>query len=167
LAPRDAWMRYRLAEYYGGRGEAQQGPSIMEQGVRNAPDAPEMRYAQALYLSHLEDYAAACAAIEGIEAARRTEAMNVLHDRMQVALARTDARRLKAAGDLAGARTALLAVEPLAAHSIDLAEQLAYSWIDLGSAEHGTGLIQPYLGGTGANDPAVLLRWAQVVNSAD
>jgi len=167
LAPRDAWMRYRLAEYYRGRGESEHGRSLMEQGVGSAPDVPEMRYAQALYLSHLEDYAAACAAIEGIEAARRTEAMNALHDRMQVALARASARRLKAAGDLAGARAALLAVEPLATHGIDLAEQLAYSWIDLGSAEHGIGLIQPYLGGAGAKDPAVLLRWARVLNSAD
>src|ERR1700730_7106133 len=167
LAPRDAWMRYRLAQYYRGRGEPEHGRSLMEQGVRSDPDVPEMRYAQALYLSHLEDYAAAGAAIEGIEAARRTEAMNALHDRMQVALARANARRLKAAGDLVGARAALLAVEPLAAHSIDLAEQLAYSWIDLGSAEHGIGLIQAYLGGAGANDPAVLLRWARVLNSAD
>ena len=167
LAPRDAWMRYRLAEYYRGRGESEHGRSLMEQGVGSAPDVPEMRYAQALYLSHLEDYAAACAAIEGIEAARRTEAMNALHDRMQVALARASVRRLKAAGDLAGARAALLAVEPLATHGIDLAEQLAYSWIDLGSAEHGIGLIQPYLGGAGAKDPAVLLRWARVLNSAD
>jgi len=167
LAPRDAWMRYRLAEYYRGRGEPEHGRSLMEQGVRSAPDVPEMRYAQALYLSHLQDYAAACAAIEGIEAVRRTEAMNALHDRMQVALARANARRLKAAGDLVGAREALLAVEPLAAHSIDLAEQLAYSWIDLGSAEHGIGLIQPYVGGAGANDSAVLLRWARVLNSAD
>jgi cellulose synthase operon protein C len=165
--PRDVWMRYRLAEYYRGRGEPEHGRSLMELGVRSAPDVPEMRYAQALYLSHLEDYAAACAALEGIEAARRTEATNGLHDRMQVALARASARRLKAAGDLAGARAALLAVEPLAAHSVDLAEQLAYSWIDLGSAEHGIGLIQPYLGGSGANDPAVLLRWARVLNSAD
>src|SRR3984893_14774316 len=167
LAPRDAWMRYRLAQYYRGRGEPEHGRSLMEQGVRSAPDVPEMRYAQALYLSHLEDYAAAGAAIEGIEAARRTEAMNALHDRMQVALARANARRLKAAGDLVGARAALLAVEPLAAHSIDLAEQLAYSWIDLGSAEHGIGLIQHYLGGEGAKDPAVLLRWARVLNGAD
>src|SRR5882762_2590412 len=164
LAPRDAWMRYRLAEYYRGRGESEHGRSLMEQGVGSAPDVPEMRYAQALYLSHLEDYAAAC---EGIEAARRTEAMKGLHDRMQVALARASARRLKAAGDLAGARAALLAVEPLATHGIDLAEQLAYSWIDLGSSEHGIGLIQPYLGGAGAKDPAVLLRWARVLNSAD
>src|SRR3981189_1925812 len=80
---------------------------------------------------------------------------------------RPGTRRSKAAGDLAGPRAALLAVEPLAAHSIDLAEQLAYSWIDLGSAEHGIGLIQPYLGGAGAKDPAVLLRWARVLNSAD
>src|SRR6202171_3005713 len=167
LAPRDAWMRYRLAEYYRGRGEPEHGRSLMEQGVRSAPDVPEMRYAQALYLSHLQDYAAACAAIEGIEAVRRTEAMNTLHDRMQVALARANARRLKAAGDLVRARDARLAVEPLAAHSIDLAEQLAYSWIDLGSAEHGIDLIQPYVGGAGANDSAVLLRWARVLNSAD
>src|SRR4029077_6821183 len=77
------------------------------------------------------------------------------------------ARRLQAAGDLGGARAALLAVEPLAAHGIDLAEELAYSWINLGSAEHGIALLQPFVSGAGANDPAVLLRWARVLNSAD
>jgi cellulose synthase operon protein C len=167
LAPRDAWVRYRLAQYYRSEGAAQRGRSLMSEGVTGAPDLPEMRYAQGLYLAQVEDYEAAYRAIDAVDAARRTPAMNALHDRMGVVLARDSAKRLKNAGDMEGARAALLAVDPLATHGVELAEQLAYSWIDLGSAEHGIGLVQPYLGGAGADDPTVLLRWAKVLNSAD
>ncbi len=167
LAPRDAWLRYRLAEYYRGQGAAEHGRTLMSEGVRSAPDAPEMRYAQALYLSHLEDYAAAYAAIDGVDPARRTDEMSSFHDRMRVALARAAATRLKNAGDVAGARAALLEAEPVASHGIDRAAQLAYSWIELGFPEHGIGLVQPYVSGAGANDRAVLLTWARVLNSAD
>lgn len=167
LAPGDVWMRYRLAEDYRERGEPQRGRDLMSEGVKGTPAETDMRYAQALYLSHLEDYAAAHAAIDAIDPARRTPAMSALHDRMRVALARAEARRLKNANDTAGARAALLDVEPLASHSIDLAEQLAYSWIDLGSSEHGIGLIQPYLDGGAADDPTVLLRFGRVLNSAE
>jgi predicted Zn-dependent protease len=168
LAPRDAWMRYRLAEYYRDEGDADNGRRLMSEGVQSAPELPDMRYAQALYLSHLEEYAAARVAIEGIDAAQRTAEMIVLDDRMRVALARADAARLKNASDLDGARAALLDAEPLAAQGIDRAAELAYSWIDLGLPEHGIGLVQPYLsGGAGANDPAALLTWARVLNSAD
>ncbi len=166
LAPRDPWMRYRLAELYRDRGEAQRGRSLMSDGVARAPDLPEMRYAQALYLSHLEDYAAALAAIDGVDAPRRTAGMNALHDRMQVALARMSARRLAQAGDPAGARAALLEAEPVAARSFDRAVELAHSWIDLGDAAHGIGLVEPYLQGAGGRDAHILLGWAEVLSSA-
>jgi cellulose synthase operon protein C len=167
LAPRDPWIRYRLAELYRDRGEAQRGRSLMSDGVARAPDLPDMRYAQALYLSHLEDYAAALAAIAGVDASRRTEGMTALHDRMQVTLARDSARRLAQAGDPAGARTALLDAEPVAARSFDRAVELAHSWIDLGDAAHGIGLVEPYLQGAGGHDAHVLLGWAEVLSSAE
>jgi cellulose synthase operon protein C len=167
LAPRDVWMRYRLAEYYRGKGAAESGRALMSEGVQTAPDVPEMRYAQALYLSHLEDYAAAYTAIDGVDPTRRSEEMRSLHDRMRVALARANARRLKNAGDLAGARAALLDAEPVASHGIDRAAQLAYAWIELGFPDHGIGLVEPYVSGAGTRDPAVLLTWARVLNSAD
>jgi cellulose synthase operon protein C len=167
LTPRDPWLRYRLAEDYRLKGEAERGRALMGEGVHSAPEMPDMRYAQALYLSHLDDDAAAYAAIDVIPATSRSAGMNDLRDRMRVQLARAEARRLKQAGDLAGARAALLDVEPLASHSFDRAAELAYSWIQLDSPAHGIGLVQPYVEGSGASDPHVLLGWAGVLNSAE
>ncbi len=167
LAPRDPWLRYALAEDCRKRGDAQGGRDLMSEGVGSAPGESEMRYAQALYLSHVEDYAAAYAAVDAVGPAQRTDSMNELHDRMRVALARAEARRLKAAGDWQGARAALLGADPVAAHSFDRAAELAYSWIDLGDTAHGLGLVQPYVSGAGASNPQLLLGWAQVLNSAE
>ncbi len=158
LAPRDAWMRFRLAGYFRDRGDTARGAALMSEGVKNVPDLPEMRYAQALYLSQTGDYAAALAAVDGVDAAHRTEGMSALRDRMRVVLARAEARRLQAAGDLAGARAALEAADPVAARSFDRAVELAYSWIELGERGHALALVQPYLAGPGADDPRIL--WA-------
>jgi len=167
LAPRDAWMRLRLAGYFRDLGDAARGSVLMNEGVKNAPDLPEMRYAQALYLSQTGEYAAALEAVDGVDAAHRTEGMNALHDRMQLVLARAAAQRLQAAGDLAGARAALQALDPVAARSFERAVELAYSWIELGEREHGLALVLPYLSGPGASDPETLLGWARVLSSAD
>ena len=167
LAPRDVWMRYRLAEDYRTKREIEQGRSLMSEGMKIEPGVPEMRYAAALYLSHIDDYEAAYAAIDGVDARRRNEEMNALRNRMWVALARANAGRLKDAGDMDGARAALLEAEPAASHGIDRAAELAYSWIALGSPDHGLSLVKPYIDGPGAIDSKKLLTWAQVLNSAD
>jgi predicted Zn-dependent protease len=166
LAPRDPWMRYALAGDYRERGDPARGRELLSEGVRMAPELPDMRYAQALYLSQIEEYDGALAAIEGVDAAQRSAAMNALRDRMRVVLARAEARRLAAAGDLSGARAALLGVESCASGSLDRARELAYSWIGLGDREHGLRLLEPYLAGSAADDPQVLLGWADVLNSA-
>jgi cellulose synthase operon protein C len=167
LSPRDPWMRYRLAGLYQSHGAGEQGIALMREGARLAPEDPLMRYAQGLYLSSLDDYVGALGALDAIEPAVRTDSMNALHDRLSVALARARARALNAAGDRDGARAALLAVEALAARDLDRARELAYAWIESGDPEHGIGLIEPYRNGADADSTAVLLTWAQILNSAE
>jgi predicted Zn-dependent protease len=167
LSPREPWTRYHLAELYRGQGNADGGRDLMDEGARLAPQAPDMRYAQALYLSHLEDYAAAFAAVDAIDLAERTDGMNSLHDRMTVALARQRAKKMQLAGDTAGARSTLLEAEPVASRNFERATELAYSWIALHESEHGTALVQPYVDGSATNNAHVMLAWAQVLNSAE
>jgi predicted Zn-dependent protease len=167
LSPRDPWTRYRLAEIYSARHEPDQGRRVMSEGAQNTPGDRDMRYAQALYLSSIEDTEAALAALEAIDPARRDAEVAALHDRLRVALARSEARRRKSAGDLGGARNALLRVEPIATHSIDRAAELAYSWVELGDAAHGIALMQPYLSVSPGPDAKTLLLYARVLNSAD
>jgi len=77
------WMRYRLAEYYRGRGESENGSSIMEHGVGSAHDSAEMRIARPVSVAHGGLCWALEQAIEGIERPGDTEAMTH-HDRLQV-----------------------------------------------------------------------------------
>jgi predicted Zn-dependent protease len=167
LSPQDPWMRYRLAGIYQSQHQPERGTTLFAEGVRQSPQDPQMRYAQALYLSSLELYAAALETLDAISLDSRTEAMNELHDRLTVALARERARELYAAGDRDAARAALLAAEPLASHDIDRARELAYTWIEIGDPAHGIALLEPYLHGPLGDSSAVLLTWAQILNSAD
>jgi predicted Zn-dependent protease len=167
LAPRDPWLRYRLANLDSTMKNFERGREVMNEGARLAGDDPDMRYAQALYLSSLGDYAAALDALEHIDAKHRSAEANTLRDRVRVTLACDTARGLKRAGDLPGARAALEAVEPLAAGDLNRAAELAYAWIAIGFAEHGVELVRPYLSGAGATQATVLLTWAQVLNSAE
>lgn len=166
LAPRDAWLRYRLAGLYPGPA-SERAVELMREGVMLAPDDPQMRYAQALYLSSLENYAAAYAAVDSIDVAQRTDNMSSLHDRLRVALARMRARELSRGADQQAARTTLLQVEPLAATSLDRARELAWSWIEIGDPAHGLKLLDPYRSGADGTKPEVLLTWAQLLNSAE
>jgi predicted Zn-dependent protease len=167
LQPRDPWLRYRLANLESRLKNVERGRAVMNEGARLAPGDPDMRYAQALYLSSLGDNAGALEALEHIDARHRSADMNTLHDRVLVTLACDTARNLKRAGDVSGARAALEAVEPLAVGDLSRAAELAYAWISVGPAEHGVELVRPYLNGMAAADPRVLLTWAQVLNSAE
>src|SRR5258708_7673202 len=167
LAPRDPWMRYRLAGFYRARQALERGRTVMSEGVQLSPDDGQMRYAQALYLSSLDDYLAAFAAVDGIEQGQRTAGMTALRDRLQVAIARDSARRLKNSGDSDAARAALREVEPLAAHDIHRARELAYAWIELGDAEHGISLLDASRAGAGAGDTAVRLEVARLQRALD
>ncbi len=164
LAPLDPWSRFRLANLLRTRRDFVRGREIMDDGAKLAPDNPEMRYAQALYLTDVEDYAAALAAVESIAAGSRTANLENLHDRIRVAIARDTARRLKQAGDMQGARAALLDLDAIARRSFERAVEIAYAWVDNGSAEHGIELLEPHC--EASRDVAVLMSCARVLDSA-
>ncbi len=166
LAPRDPWRRFRLATLETSRGASEEGRRIMSEGALLAPDDAQMHYAEALYLENLADYAGALQALDALGPGERSADVSALHDRLRVALARDRARRLMRAGDLAGARAALLEAEPLAAGQLDLAVQLAYAWIEIGSPDHGVALVEPFFRAGGATDIKSLLTWAQILDSA-
>lgn len=167
LRQRDAWLRYRLAMLYSTRKEPERGRAVMSEGARLAGDDRDMRYAQGLYLANLGDDAAALEALDHIDAAHRGPDIDALRDRVRVNLACDTALARARAGDVPGAGAALLAVEALAVGDLNRAAQLAYTWIKIGSAEHGVSLVRPYVRGAGAAQPTVLLTWAQVLNSAE
>jgi predicted Zn-dependent protease len=166
LAPRDAWLRYRLANLASTLKDFARGRAVMSEGARLAGDDRDMRYAQALYLASLGDYAASLEALEHVDARHRSREIDALRDRLRVTLACDTARSLKRSGDLPGARAALEAVEPLAG-DLTRAAELAYAWISLGFAEHGVGLVRPYVETEGAANPVALLTWARVLDSAE
>ena len=166
LSPSYPWSRYRLAELYSKHGDAERGRALFREGVLAAAHNPDMNYAQALYLSSIEDYAGALAALESIAQGERSQGMRDLYDRVSVAEARRQARAAYLAGDLEEARAKLLGVESLAHTNLDRARELAFSWIELGDVEHGLGLLEPYV----QREPVAteaLLSWAQVLNSAE
>jgi predicted Zn-dependent protease len=166
LAPRDPWMRFRLANLYTARRASDRGRAVMSDGAVLEPNDPVMAYAQALYLMNLDDFARAIDVIDRIEFDKRSADMHDLDDRARVGLARESARRLKRSNDTDGARAALLAVEPIAHRRFDLATDLAYSWIEIGFADHGIALLEPYTRAAGSADLHVQLTWARVLASA-
>lgn len=87
LSPRDAWLRYRLAQRYAAHGERERGRDLMNEGAQLAPTDAEMRYAQALFLESIDDREAALAALQTIAPNSHSAAMTALQQRLERAQA--------------------------------------------------------------------------------
>lgn len=82
LAPQSGWLRYDLASLDFRGGDAEQGTSRFDTAMPNT----EIRYAQALFLSRLEDYAGALAALAPIPAREITPAIAAFQSKTQTRL---------------------------------------------------------------------------------
>lgn len=109
LDPDDPWLAHALARQYAAQGQPQRGAALLAGLAARQPQAAATRYAQALFLGGQELHAEALAALDAIPAAQRSAAMRAEHGRLQVALLVQRARAQAGAGDVAGARAALLA----------------------------------------------------------
>jgi cellulose synthase operon protein C len=165
LAPAEPWSRYRLAGLYARQGDPERGRAVLSEGVQRAAGDEAMRYVQSLYLASLDDYEGALAAIASIPWEDQDEGMIQLQARLRMELARTNARRLKAAGALSSARAALLDVEPVAQLGLEWARQLAFAWIELGDSQRAIALTNQYAHSAPTTDRA-LLTHAEVLDRA-
>ena len=164
-APAYPWTRFRLAGLLANKGDRNRARTLMSEGAQLAPRNPEMRYAQALLLSSIDDAEAAFTALDSVPAGERTEPMQVLARRLQIDRARSEARRLFAAGDSAGAARSLRNVQSLASNELDLARQLADAWMDIDQSSVGLALFEPIATLSADND--VQLTWARLLNRAN
>lgn len=137
LQPTDPWMRHRLATLLARHDRREQGRQVMDQGAELAPDNPQMRFAQALYLESVDEPSQAFAAIDSVPAENRDADMNAVRDRAQLSII----SNLIEAGDTVQARAQLAAVRARA-NPDDVGVQLniAYREWSLGN-RHAAGEI--------------------------
>jgi hypothetical protein len=90
LSPDEVWLRYQLAKRYAQVGEQARGQALMADGATRLGNSVELRYAQALYLSGVDQLQAALTAIEAIPASQRTATMTALHTQLTQSLQRRE-----------------------------------------------------------------------------
>ncbi|QGY27496.1 cellulose synthase complex outer membrane protein BcsC [Pantoea cypripedii] len=111
MMPDDIWLSYRLAGALRNSGEAAQGREVIDNMVRQHPQDPSARYAQALWLSSGDEDDAALAALNRLPQARWDDNMRELAERLNQQKVMARARALRDAGNEAAA-IALLQQQP-------------------------------------------------------
>ncbi|MBL0038524.1 MAG: tetratricopeptide repeat protein [Nitrosomonadales bacterium] len=115
LAPRDAWIRYDLANLYGNLGLQTLSRRVMAEGVALTPNDPSMNYAYALVLTAQEREIEALQRLARIPLSTRSSAMNELETRTWIKLRIRQATKLQAGGRRDEAIRMLLLAEQRAA----------------------------------------------------
>lgn len=143
LAPDDAWIRYDLARLYRQLGLAPRGRELMEQGAARAPQDADPRYAQALYLSLLEEPRAALLALEAVPAERRSAKMRAMADELLLGALLQDAGAQHAAGGRAAeAERTLQQAQALAGDDPVRLNAVAGLWLRFGQSERAYALLE-------------------------
>lgn len=166
LQPNDPWLRYSLARLYAQLGLPRQGRDLMAEGLQRQPREPDMRYAQALYLSSIEARADALAALQGVPAAQRSAGLQRLESRLRIGQARANAQLALAKGDREGARRELSAVEPLAGNDPGLLGEIASGWLALGDRERALAPLRLRAAPEQKPSAPTLLSWADLLDQA-
>lgn len=163
LAPRDPWIRHRLARLYLRLGLPKVGLSVVDDGVALMPSDPDMAYARALIRSAAGDDAGALADVGRIAAADRSEGMNALVRRAVIGQMLAQALEPgwgdRSAGLLAEA-------ERRAGDDPGLVQSVAQAWARRGQPEQGLAVMDRLLMRVDEPDPALLLVHAEWMNRA-
>ncbi len=128
LAPQSGWLRYDLAALDLRGGDAERGKSRFDTATPNA----EILYAQALFLSRLEDYAGALAALAQIRAGEITPAITAFQGKTQTRLGIQAALKTYRGGKPEAALTHLSAT-CAALDDVDLAWRCVDAYADMGA----------------------------------
>nr|WP_224015571.1 cellulose synthase subunit BcsC-related outer membrane protein [Paraburkholderia tropica] len=170
LTPDDAWTRFTLARQYRDLNLPALGRQVMEDGLK-ASQAPDMRYATALYLNSVDDLDGAAAQLDAVPAAERSDGMRTLMGNLAAQKKLAQARQLIAQGKDDEARALLdaAAADANAANDPQMLASVGREWIALGEPDKGLKLVQDWLaahpGDDGANGARV--RYGELLGAAN
>lgn len=111
LQGQDPWLRHDLAQLYLRDGLPDLAKSVMDEGLQQAPNEPQMRYAAALIAQSSDRDADAVALLEGIPVAERTDTQRALASTARFELAMRDYRGALARGDRDAVQQALASAD--------------------------------------------------------
>ncbi|WP_169577427.1 cellulose biosynthesis protein BcsC [Sinimarinibacterium sp. CAU 1509] len=151
LNPGDAWLRYDLARLYRRLGLAERGRSLMNDGVIAAANKADARYAQALYLSLLDDHQAALDALQAIPPAQRSDSMNRMLGELQIPALLDQAVELRDAQHQDQADQVLMRAQTLARRNPQQLLVVARAWVAAGQRQRAYALLSG-ASGVGAKD---------------
>ena len=170
LTPDDAWTRFTLARQYRDLGLPALGRQVMEDGLK-VSQAPDMRYATALYLNSVDDIDAAAAQLDAVPVAERSQGMRELMGNLAAQKKIAQARQLIAQGKEDEARALLdsAAADANAANDPQMLATVGREWIAIGEPDHGLKLVQDWLAAH-PDDPAAngaRVRYGELLAAAN
>ncbi|WP_241024319.1 cellulose synthase subunit BcsC-related outer membrane protein [Paraburkholderia sp. Ac-20340] len=170
LTPDDAWTRFTLARQYRDLGLPALGRQVMEDGLK-VSQAPDMRYASALYLNSVDDMDGAAAQLDAIPVAQRSDGMRELMGNLKAQKQLAQARQLIAQGKEDEARALLdsAAASATAANDPQMLATVGREWIAIGETDKGLKLVQDWLAAHPV-DPAansVRVRYGELLGAAN
>jgi len=161
LAPRDAWLRHRLARAYLQLGQPREALVVMDEGIAVGGDQVDMRYARALIRSAAGDDAGALADLEYISPEQRSDSMRAL---LRTATVYSTVARAEASG--ADAAALLARAEREAGDDADLLYAVANAWFRRGEPARGVAVFDRFAERSKAQEPAVRLEHAALLGRA-
>ncbi|WP_245641710.1 cellulose synthase subunit BcsC-related outer membrane protein [Paraburkholderia bannensis] len=170
LTPDDAWTRFTLARQYRDLGLPALGRQVMEDGLK-VSQAPDMRYATALYLNSVDDVDGAAAQLDAIPVAQRSDGMRELIGNLKAQKLLVQARQLIAQGkdDEARAMLDAAAASATAANDPQMLASVGREWIALGEPDKGLKLVQDWLAAHPSDEAAngVRVRYGELLGAAN
>lgn len=133
LQGQDPWLRHDLARLYLRDGLPDQARSVMDEGLAQTPNDPQMRYAAALVALSSDREQDTLALLDSIPAADRSEAQATLAGTARFELAMRQYRDGLARGDRDAVQTALASADQNTAG--DPARQLRVARAELGAGQ--------------------------------
>ena len=166
LKPDSPWSRFTLARIYRDLGLPALGRSVLDDGLL-VSQAPEMRYANALFRNSLEDIDGASEVLAPILQGERSEGMLRLAGSLAAQQRLRDARQLIARGYEPQARVLLQRATLAAAADPQMLATIGREWIGLREPDVGLRLVQDWLAAH-PEDPAigVRLRYGELLAAA-
>jgi tetratricopeptide (TPR) repeat protein len=166
LAPKSAWVRFDLSRLYHKQGNKAQGRALMEEGMSIAPNDADILYANALYLSLLDEASNALNLLEKIPAGERSPAMQRLKLKMTIQAQTQQALVLAHADKRTEMLETMRHAEADAGGDEELVNIVANAWFDLNDPARGVALMQR-LAEQPSSPIATRLYYARLLNRAE